>query len=174
MTDETETEGAPETDEERPGVGAESRRLTTLAKLAAAVVVALPGAYAAVRTQSAADSGRLRTEVVVRDRQEEATRRHVEALRREIAAVREAAVTHRELLDLVLKMRARRRAYRPRSSSRATEVSERERALERKLTALRARDKRASEAKAAARAVRRGLPRLRPAAAVRKSVEQKL
>jgi hypothetical protein len=148
------------------------RRRAALGKLLAAVLVALPGAYAAVRTQSAADADAVRTEVVLRDRQEDAIRKHVEAIRREIAAVREAAVTHRELLEVVLKLRRRGRERGVSSPTRRREASERERALEVKLEALRRREAEAARAKVRVDVAQRALPELRPANVVRKAVRK--
>jgi hypothetical protein len=163
-----------ESSQERPSretSEVERRGRAALGKLLAAVLVALPGAYAAIRTQYNADADSVRTEVVVRDRQEDAIRRHVEALRREIAAVREAAVTHRDLLELVIKLRERAAIVRPRSPARRAEVSERELELERKLGALRKREKSAVAAKKAVAAAQRKLPALRPSDVVRRAVQ---
>lgn len=152
----------------------ERRRRAVLGKLLAAVLVAMPGAYAAVRTQDSADAGKLRTEVVVRDRQEDAFRRHFEVIRTEIRAVREAAVTHRELLDVIVKFRARTTSARPRSPARRAAASVRERELEEELRALRTKERTARAAGRRTAAAQRALPRLRPAAVVRRDVERKM
>lgn len=182
MTDEDKTpveipaedvEEAPETAPERPRRVAsegENGRRAALAKLIAAVLVALPGSYAAVRTQYAADEDVVKTEVKVRDVQEAVIQKHVEAIRREIEALRKSSVTHRELLDLVLRLRDRERVPRPRSPARAREAEEDE--LQKKIETLRKRDAAGKRARSTSAAVQRKLPAFRPAPALRKAIRK--
>lgn len=167
MTDETERARPRRVTSE-----GERGKRAAVGKLVAAVLVALPGAYAAVRAQSAADEETVATEVKVRDVQEAIVRRHVESLRREIEALRKSAVTHRELLEVVMKLRDRDRVYRPRSPVRRREATASERELETKIDAIRKRDVAAVKAKAKATKVQKTLPKFRPAPAIRKAIKK--
>lgn len=169
MSDEKGSEAAPER-ERRVTSETERRRRVARGKLVAAVLVAMPGFYAAVRAQYAANDADVKTEVVVRDRQEGDLRKHFESLRREVEAFRKAAVTHKELLEVVVKLRDREKVYTPRSPRRRTEATAREKELESKLEDLRKREETAIAAKARAEVVQRRLPTLKSAKAVRKAV----
>jgi hypothetical protein len=146
---------------------AAKRRIALTGKLLAALVVALPGAYAAIRSGSAAGEAevatvesRARIEARVRDHQEADLQKHVAALAAEVAALRTSVVTHRDLVDLVLKLRAPAR-------ERRVARTERERALGRRLADLRVQGAVADVAVVAAKVTKAALPRLRPAAKVR-------
>jgi hypothetical protein len=167
------TEKKPTGESERKPTGEiERKKRAAAGKLLAAVIVALPGAYAAVRAQSAADVDVVQTEVTVRDRQEKAIQKHVESLRREIAAVKEAAVTHKELLKIIMKLREREDVRRTRTSSDRRESSARERDLEHEIEALRRREVEAEVAAKRAIVVQRKLPKLKPSRDIRESVKR--
>lgn len=152
---------------------ARKKRVATIGKVVAAVIVALPGAYGAVRGASSADDSKVELERKIRDRQEETLQLHVKALRAEIEALRKATVSHKELLELAMKLRARHEVVRPRSPARRVELSEREKALAAELAELKKKqaEGRAKEEKAKATAAK--LPKLRPAPALRQDVAQK-
>jgi methionine synthase II (cobalamin-independent) len=152
---------------------ARKKRIALLGKVVAATLVALPGAYGAVRGATSADGSTVELERKLRDRQEAALQQHVRALRTEIDALRKATVSHKELLELALRLRNRARVVRPRSPTRRTEVSEREQELEREIAALKRKQKAAEKAeKTAERATK--LPALRSAPALRQDLQKKL
>jgi aconitase A len=152
---------------------ARKKRIALIGKVVAAVIVALPGAYGAVRGASSADDATVELERKIRDRQEAALQQHVKALRAEIDALRKATVSHKELLELAMKLRARHEVVRPRSPARRTEVSERERALAAELAELKRKQVEGKAASGAAKATTTKLPKLRLAPALRQDVAQK-
>jgi hypothetical protein len=154
-------------------VNEESRkkRVALLGKVLAAAIVALPGAYGALKGSTSVDASKVetvetkaKTETAVRDRQEADLQKHVAALAAEVAALRASAVTHKDLVDLVVRLRSQPHRYRR---------TERERELERRVEALRAKSVVADNLAVAAKVTKAGLPKLRPAAKVRRVLEQR-
>lgn len=149
------------------------KRIALIGKVVAAIIVALPGAYGAVKSAGAADDSKVELEKAVRDKQEATLQEHVKVLRAELDALRKAAVTHKELLELAMKLRDRATVVRPRSPARRTELSARERALAAELAALKKKQAAAKVATGGAKAKAEKLPKLRPAPAVRTDIAQK-
>lgn len=142
------------------------KRARHIALAVAVLTAATPGVYSA--WESAKAALKAKQEEVVRDRQEGDLQKNVRALAVAVEALRESSVTHKDLVDLVLKLRARRR---PRHHGRlAPPVGAREQELERKLAALRKRAEVGARAITRAAAAKRAAPRLRPAKKVRQLV----
>lgn len=152
-----------------------SKRRTALVKLLAGVVVALPGAYSAVKTQYAADSDKVRATVSidrrVSDEVFDELTKNVEANTSDLKVLERTCVSHRDLFDLVTRLR--RLSTVPRSPRRRREASEREAALERQLTTLKAKQAAALEAVAGARAKPRSRPKIRSSRDIRIQVRKK-
>lgn len=138
----------------------------------ALIVAATPGVYSA--WQSARQAWEQRLEKRVRDTQEGDLQAAVKANADAIKALKGGMVTHRDLLDLVVKLRAEPPAatHRPRTSSNRPAAAPRG-ALDSAIAKLRgkARGETAARQKAA-QALKRA-PALKPAAKVRDQIQQK-
>lgn len=137
-----------------------------IALAVALITAATPGVYSALEAAKA--TLKQRQEVVVRDRQEGDLQKHIKALQVEVEALRKSAVTYRDLVELVLKLKATRQPRRVRHPQPA--VSAREDELARKLAALRKRAEVGAQAVKQAAAVKRATPRLKPAKHTRQQV----
>jgi hypothetical protein len=95
---------APKTDEQK---AVAQKRRNWIAIGSAIVVAATPGAYNAwsAAKEAAKAAARVGVEVKTRDRQEADLQRWVKANAEAIAEIKRSMVTHRELLDLALRLR---------------------------------------------------------------------
>jgi hypothetical protein len=149
-------------------------RRRNLGKIIAAVLVARPGAYSAVKTQYAADSEKVKATVTtdrkVADKVADELTKNVEANESELKVLRATCVSRKELLAIASRLR-RRSNYPPRSPTRRTEVSAREAALQKQIDALKAKQAAGAKVVAKAKAEPKPRPKLRPAAAIRRQVQ---
>lgn len=88
-----------------------------LVALISAVIVSItPGIYSAWQTakneyKAKTAQGRMLTERKVRDHQEKTIQKYVKGLETEIKAIKQSCVTHKDLIDIVLKLRPRKNSY---------------------------------------------------------------
>jgi hypothetical protein len=142
----------------------------------ALIVAATPGVYSA--WQSAKQSWEQRLEKRVRDTQEGDLQAAVKANAEAIKALKDSMVTHRDLVDLIVKLQASNRAEvarehprpRPRPNPAADSAS---RPLSSAIAALRTKAAAGSKARQKAAQALKRAPALKPAAKVRDQIEQK-
>lgn len=146
---------------------AEYKRTKMISLIAGLLTAATPGIYGA--WQAAKAELKTRQEEVVRDKQEGDIQKNVRALQVAVAALQKSAVTQRDLVDLVLRLRADRPT--PRRRPQPAEAARAER-LERELTELKKRAESAAQAAKKAVAAKRAAPAMQPAKNVRKLVQQ--
>jgi hypothetical protein len=142
----------------------------------ALVVAATPGVYSA--WQSAKQAFEQRLEKRVRDTQEGDLQAVVKANTEAIKALKASMVTHRDLVDLIVKLQASNRPAvarptprpRPRPNPAADGAS---RPLSSAIAALRTKAAAGSKARQKAAQALKRAPALKPAAKVRDQIEQK-
>jgi len=162
-------EGSPACDPEK------KKKRNRLIQVATAVAVAAtPGVYSA--WQGAKAEWKARREIKVRDTQEGDLQQAVKANAAAIGALKESMITHKDLLELVMQLRAERhsrrptRVHRPRTNAPPPAPAP---ALAAEMAKLRGKAQAEDKAREkAAKALKRA-PELKPAQAVRKKLEQR-
>lgn len=146
------------------------KRAKTVALISAIITAATPGVYAGIK--SAEIAWKQHVESKKADVQEAALAKNVEALKSEFSALEKACVTHKDLLDLTLKMRTVANAPVVRRPSRPA-VSRVESELSKKVDVLRKRLATAKVAKSKARAQTKAAPLLKSSESVRIMIQKK-
>lgn len=132
------------------------------------VVAATPGVYSA--WQSAKTAWKQRVESRKADTQEEALAKNVEALKAEISALEKSCVSQKDLVDLVIKLKAVAAPQTPRRSDRPAMARTRTE-IQSKIDDLRKRVEAAEAARAKATAKTKAAPKLKRPAAVRRMIQ---
>lgn len=155
---------SPTTEETRK---AEFKRTKLITLIAGLLTAATPGIYGA--WESAKTALKARQEEVVRDKQENDLQKNVQALQVAVAALQKSAVTHRDLVDLIVKLKDHQehQPRRPTPSSTARELE-----LEQKLAELKKQAEMAAKAAKRAAEASKAAPRLKPAKQIRQLVQQ--
>lgn len=144
-----------------------TKKAKTISLIAGLITAATPGVYGA--WQAAKASLKTKQEEVVRDKQEGDLQKNIASLQGSLEALRKSAVTHKDLVDLVLKLKATAPPARRRPQPA---VTAREQELQRKLAALTKRAQAGAQASRKADAVKRAAPRLKPAKQTRQLVQK--
>lgn len=150
---------------------AELRKTKLTALIVSIATAAAPGVYSAY--QSAKTAYQQRVEEKTRDKQESSLTKNVKSLQADVDAVEKSCVTHKDLVDLVLKLRDSQPG-RVRVSRRPRPPSPREQALLSKIASLKAKADVAKQAQDKAKVIRKAAPKLRPVKYIRQQVQQQL
>jgi hypothetical protein len=157
---------------------AERRKTKIVTLVTAIVTAATPGVYSA--WQTAKNAHKQKVEQKTRDTQETDLQKNVAAAQSELTALSKSCVTHKDLVDLIVKLRDTRRSYRPhrphtnRSPRTQPQPNAREEALLAKIAALKAKSRVATKARKKADVVRKAAPKLRPVKLIRQQVQKQL
>ena len=149
-----------------PSARKERRKAKLVGLVTSIVVAATPGVYSA--WQSAKNAWQQRIEQKTRDTQEVDLQKNVESLEKTITALEKSCVSHKDLVELVLKIKdmhagSRRRVHRS---------TDRERELEREIAEIKNRVAAAAKAKRSADIAKATKPKFKSPAAVRQMIQQ--